>query len=861
LTIHFDASTSTDPQNLPLTYSWAFGDGSTATGAIVAGTFKNAGTYSATVAVGDGHNTTTSSPIVITVTPASTNPVPDARNSSTLFYVSPAVNPGRTILFQGQYLGAASQATVVRLADSANPDPSTASFNFPTGADLTNGVLLPIIQASNTSAKLTLSSELNPGVYAVQFQSSTNAGSQIAPSSIHAVINLPQVQWWMGRSTVPGSTGSAAYAGQEVDIFGRNFGSSPSVWISNNGTFTPISVLQSNPYRVRLTLPSTIAAGSYQIWVHNGYGGQYGFAAPVALTVSPAPTPWSKTQFNVMTFGAKGDGSADDTAAIVSALKAAGDSTQNGGIIYFPAGTYLVSSKLSLPANTIVQGAGASSTRIITATVPKSTGKFQALFAGNAHFIIQDLSISTDAADFLITCPDVPGMYNDWGVVQPLGAACQDVTLQRLTISHTTLQKLQANGEYRGSRTLNFLGSDVRILDSTVSTKNVIAMSLTNPKNSIITGNVFLNGSASYLQLVESQRTIFENNEVSALDADGNCVNNQNQIDYFYVADNYIHDCNGGYGEGFSADTPYFPYRLGRPASINATDGSFTYSDPLIDPNPHVPAGSQIDLSNGYIGVVVGGTGIGQMKRIVANTYTKVSVESPWQVSLDATSVLDLQVDKSQNVFYQNRFLNTSVTVQLYSQAYENVVDGNKGTNTGGSYCVGNDLPAQASGTGPVMRRFEYCYYNEWVNNVLSGNLPDSNIDRDYQLAYPNAFLGETGSARAFTGVDSAIMPLDPVVMFIGNSVRDNQLQTNNTLGFVYDNGWTHPSVMPPSRDSIMSQDFLVEGNEIQSCQPASGSARSSPVGIDIYPGAFDSLLGNNQVSDCLTPVWNSAQP
>ena len=218
LTIHFDASTSTDPQNLPLTYSWAFGDGSTATGAIVAGTFQNAGTYSATVAVGDGHNTTTSSPIVITVTPASTNPVPDARNSSTLFYVSPAVNPGRTILFQGQYLGAASQATVVRLADSTNPDPSTASFNFPTGADFTNGVLLPIIQASNTSAKLTLSSELNPGVYAVQFESSTNAGSQIAPSPIHAVINLPQVQWWMGRSTVPGSTGSAAYAGQEVDI-------------------------------------------------------------------------------------------------------------------------------------------------------------------------------------------------------------------------------------------------------------------------------------------------------------------------------------------------------------------------------------------------------------------------------------------------------------------------------------------------------------------------------------------------------------------------------------------------------------------------------------------------------------------
>jgi hypothetical protein len=860
LTIHFDASTSTDPQNLPLTYSWAFGDGSTATGAIVAGTFQNAGTYSATVAVGDGHNTTTSSPIVITVTPASTNPVPDARNSSTLFYVSPAVNPGRTILFQGQYLGAASQATVVRLADSTNPDPSTASFNFPTGADFTNGVLLPIIQASNTSAKLTLSSELNPGVYAVQFESSTNAGSQIAPSPIHAVINLPQVQWWMGRSTVPGSTGSAAYAGQEVDIFGRNFGSSPSVWISNNGTFTPISVLQSNPYRVRLTLPSTIAAGSYQIWVHNGYGGQYGFAAPVALTVSPAPTPWPTTQFNVMTFGAKGDGSADDTAAIVSALKAAGASNQNGGVIYFPAGTYLVSSKLSLPANTIVQGAGINSTHIITAKVPISSGKFRVLFAGNQHFIIQDLAISSDAADHIVTCPDVPGMYNVVGIKQPVGAACEDVTLERLTISHTTLQTLQANGEYRGSRTLNLLGSDIRILDSTVSAHNVEAMLLTNPKNSIVSGNVFLNGKLSAIQFQNSQRMIIENNDVTATDPTADCIGNLGQIDHLYVANNDIRDCRGG-GEGFSADTPYFPYRLGRPASINAVDGSLTYSDPLNDPNPNVRAGSQIDLSNGYIAVVVGGTGIGQMKRIVANTYTKVSVESPWQVPLDDTSVIDLQVDKSQNVFYQNQFTNTSVGVQLYSQAYENVVDGNIGTNTGGSYCVGNDFPAQASDTGPMLRRFEYCYYNEWLNNTLNGNLPDSNVDSGDQMPYPNAFLGETGSARAFSGIYSTIMPLDPVVMFIGNSVRDNRVENNNSIGFVYESGVTQLSVAPRSRDPILSLDFLIEGNVVQRCQPAQGSAKSSPVGIAIFPGAFDSLLDTNEISDCQIPTWNASQP
>ncbi|MGH8201619.1 MAG: S8 family serine peptidase [Steroidobacteraceae bacterium] len=55
LTVQFDASGSTDPQNQSLNYSWAFGDGSAASsGAIVSHTFNDHGTYSVTVTVSDG---------------------------------------------------------------------------------------------------------------------------------------------------------------------------------------------------------------------------------------------------------------------------------------------------------------------------------------------------------------------------------------------------------------------------------------------------------------------------------------------------------------------------------------------------------------------------------------------------------------------------------------------------------------------------------------------------------------------------------------------------------------------------------------------------------------------------------------
>jgi subtilisin family serine protease len=70
LTVSFDASKSTDPQNFSLTYTWTFSDGAAATGISAAHTFQNHGSYTATVAVNDGHNTTTSAPVTITVTPA-----------------------------------------------------------------------------------------------------------------------------------------------------------------------------------------------------------------------------------------------------------------------------------------------------------------------------------------------------------------------------------------------------------------------------------------------------------------------------------------------------------------------------------------------------------------------------------------------------------------------------------------------------------------------------------------------------------------------------------------------------------------------------------------------------------------------
>jgi|GEM_PF-1845823 hypothetical protein len=70
----------------------------------------------------------------------------------------------------------------------------------------------------------------------------------------------------------------------------------------------------------------------------------------------PTPTPW---YYNVLDYGATGDGSTDDTQAIQEAL----DDVENkgGGILYFPVGPstkgrYIISDTIKLPSKVYIKG-------------------------------------------------------------------------------------------------------------------------------------------------------------------------------------------------------------------------------------------------------------------------------------------------------------------------------------------------------------------------------------------------------------------------------------------------------------------------------------------------------------------------
>src|SRR5581483_11246453 len=64
------------------------------------------------------------------------------------------------------------------------------------------------------------------------------------------------------------------------------------------------------------------------------------------------PTPAHAATFNVKTYGATGNGSTNDTAAINAAIN---DVFNKGGIIEFPAGTYKSANSIHLKSNITFQ--------------------------------------------------------------------------------------------------------------------------------------------------------------------------------------------------------------------------------------------------------------------------------------------------------------------------------------------------------------------------------------------------------------------------------------------------------------------------------------------------------------------------
>ena len=109
------------------------------------------------------------------------------------------------------------------------------------------------------------------------------------------------------------------------------------------------TVLKNRPANSTIGVTSDTVSGAYHYVRVKVLSSTYGRARIYEVRVYAAgtPAPTQPSNVTVTAYGARGDGVTDDTGAIQAAVNARGT---GGGTVTFPAGTYVVSSPIKLPA-------------------------------------------------------------------------------------------------------------------------------------------------------------------------------------------------------------------------------------------------------------------------------------------------------------------------------------------------------------------------------------------------------------------------------------------------------------------------------------------------------------------------------
>ncbi|HJR27849.1 MAG TPA: glycoside hydrolase family 55 protein, partial [Pseudomonas sp.] len=141
--------------------------------------------------------------------------------------------------------------------------------------------------------------------------------------------------------------------------------------------------------------------------------------------------------FNVQSFGAKGDGITDDTAAIQSAIDAA--AVAGGGQVYMPTGTYIVSAGaepsdgcLMLKSNVYLygDGMGVTNVKVADGSDTKITGVIRSAYGEETHdFGVSNLTIDGNRDN---TTGKIDGWFN--GFIPGVEGYDSNVTLDSVEI-------------------------------------------------------------------------------------------------------------------------------------------------------------------------------------------------------------------------------------------------------------------------------------------------------------------------------------------------------------------------------------------------------------------------------------------
>lgn len=590
------------------------------------------GTATATVKVVVSNSAITLPDLVTKFAPKSNPILPTGKDIfAPSFVVNDAGNSSRPAIAEWTRTGKAGETIVLT---GWQMDSSTKFFVYGQ-TNGTNGVLLEAKIQALESDKLDGTGKSN--VAAITLPTGLPQGSDYLlwaqnSSGYSQPVMINQTEaWWVKETST---------RGQIASVFGRNLSQdsgtqNSQVYLEDStGKGYWAQVVGVNPYKVDFKVPDALANGNYQVYVHNGDGGQYGWSKPLTMTIDNGLN-YTGAVFNVKNYGAKGDGVTNDTAALKAALAAA--DKMPWATIYLPTGTYSVNESLWTGKDQVRWlGDGKNLTTIKAANGSSQTYLFQA--SGVNQITFQDLTLN--------------------------GNASNAKSINRVTqiTGSSDLQYLNVKINAEGATPLDWSGNNrVSMQNSEVIGKESY---LGASKQIFINGTKFYgtNSAASLITGAGVQMLSITNSVGQNLDAsDPN--NGKSGKGRFYIDTGRLGINHNQYiGNNQTIDLVVSPTLADQNTGEQilweqgAYNSSYLGNVTAASVDTISVSASSSAVNNQYYIAIVGGKGIGQSRQVksfdqASATYT---LYDGWNVQPDNTSVIVANKNVSNAVVYGN---------------------------------------------------------------------------------------------------------------------------------------------------------------------------------------------------------------
>jgi len=560
-----------------------------------------------------------------------------------VYWISDSTQPGDLVMAIGGGLGSVRAVRAWRLEDGDIQLPGDAKPATPAAAES-----IHVVQSSDDAIQFQLPAGWQPGLFGVD-----------AGATARACINRPLVWFIQPVHLLPGLADNETAAGVPFQIVGKDFllpgdlGKPAIAYRAAGGSWRTLMPDASERFSLTARMPLEAPPGEYEIAVHHGFGGAFGWSQPVRFRIKQ-PEVWPQAIYDVRTCGALGDDVTDDTEAIRKALKMAGKN--GGGIVYFPFGTYRLSGPIMVPARTVLRGAMRD---ISILKWPEDEPMTLADFTPAAvytasQFGLEDLTLIARKVDNIVLDLSFENTHRntvprEFGPYMRPWSQYRDIFIRRVQFQHwlsaghpdrnTDPKMVKKYWSGDGPFNLKTGGCvNFEVSDCIFQGGN---NGINGPQNGRVTNNSFSN-EMNYSWTVlggGARRLVVTCNEIRASSSFGF---GSLGLQYVYSAHNTSYNFVRGEREAMTLDVSSMPTKRavaeywGAPIEVHNEAGSVM----LRFPPASAPANSD-GFRTGFLpgtfrgGQAVlhaydGGAGAGQTRTILDNTADSVTLDRPW---------------------------------------------------------------------------------------------------------------------------------------------------------------------------------------------------------------------------------------